>query len=181
MALHPSVRAPLPPITTERLSIRALTPDDLEALVVMCARAENWEFEPPLDRPGTEAMLERQLWLWETYGFGGCAIRDRTTGEVLGIVGLAVPRELAEHLPSVTAGWRVVPADRGRGIATEAATAVLEQAFTTMGLDRVGCAMHVDNARSFAVARRLGMTPIATVDQALLLQVTVDAWRARDQ
>ena len=182
--MHPSIRARLGPTTTERLSIRGLAPDDLEDLVVLCAQAEDWEFEPPLERAGTEAMLDRQLWLWQTYGFGGCAVRARDPergherGELLGVVGLAVPLELAEHLPPVTAGWRVLPAARGLGIATEAAGAVLEQAFTTMGLDRVGCAMHKDNVRSLAVARRLGMSSMTTVDRALLLQVTADGWHA---
>jgi predicted RNA-binding Zn ribbon-like protein len=49
----------------------------------------------------------------------------------------------------------------GKGYATEAATAVLDQAFTTMALDRVGCVTNAENVRSVRLADRLGMSVIA--------------------
>jgi RimJ/RimL family protein N-acetyltransferase len=76
---------------------------------------------------------------------------------LIGVVGLAVPTALQERLPPVTVGWRFSPTVWGNGYATEAATAVLDQAFTTMGLDRVGCVTNAENRRSVALAERLGM------------------------
>jgi len=83
-------------------------------------------------------------------------------------------------------GWRFAPTTWGRGYATEAATAVLDQAFTTMGLDRVGCATNAENRRSIGVAERLAMSVITETTvlnddgtrmvAALLLQVDRNDW-----
>ena len=85
-------------------------------------------------------------------------MREVEGAELAGVVGLAVPTVLQEHLPSVTVGWRFSPTVWGKGYATEAATAVLDQAFTTMALDRVGCVTGAENLRSVALAERLGMS-----------------------
>jgi hypothetical protein len=61
----------------------------------------------------------------------------------------------------VTVGWRFSPTIWGKGYATEAATAVLDQAFTKMALDRVWCITNAQNLRSVRVAERLGMTFMA--------------------
>jgi RimJ/RimL family protein N-acetyltransferase len=75
----------------------------------------------------------------------------------------------------------------GKGYATEAATAVLDQAFTTMGLDRVGCVTGAENLRSVALAQRLGMSLVteAAVQRddgngmvaVAVFQVTRSDWR----
>jgi RimJ/RimL family protein N-acetyltransferase len=91
-----------------------------------------------------------------------------------------------ELLPAVTVGWRFSPRMWGRGYATEAATAVLDEAFTTMGLERVGCVTNARNRRSVRVAERLGMTFIRETSTpsddgtrtvaAVLLQVARTDW-----
>src|SRR6266542_3007387 len=98
--------------------------------------------------------------LWAECGFGGCAVRERARPDLIGVVGLSVPLFSHEFLPAVTVGWRFAPRTWRRGYATEAATAVLDQAFTTIGLDRVGCVTNAQNRRSISVAGRLGMSAI---------------------
>jgi RimJ/RimL family protein N-acetyltransferase len=156
---RPEVAAPLADVLTHRLSIRRLTPDDLDGLAAIFADIDMWRFEygRGMTRVETEAFLQRQLGLWSDYDFGGCGVREIERSELVGVVGLAVPTVLQEHLPSVTVGWRFSPMVWGKGYATEAATAVLDQAFTTMGLDRVGCVTGAENLRSVALAQRLGM------------------------
>jgi RimJ/RimL family protein N-acetyltransferase len=66
---------------------------------------------------------------------------------------------------------------------------VLDQAFTTMGLERLGCVTNVENRRSVAVAERLSMTVLEETAvlradgrgsvTALMLQVGRDSWCAR--
>ena len=75
-----------------------------------------------------------------------------------GYVGLSVPLFLPEVLPAAEVGWRFSPAAWGRGYATEGATAALDQAFTTLGLDEVVSVPQADNPASRRVAERLGMT-----------------------
>jgi RimJ/RimL family protein N-acetyltransferase len=190
-ALHPAVRAPLRPVATRRLSLVPLSRQDTDGLEAMFAQPEVWEYgyRRGLTPSETDAFLERQLRLWINYGFGGCAVRDLVQTALVGVVGLSVPTIPHDLLPAVTVGWRFSPTVWGRGYATEAATALLDQAFTTMGLDRVGCVTNVGNGRSVAVAERLGMTVLgetallredgAAFVTALMLQVTRDSWCAR--
>lgn len=161
--LHPAVSAPLRDAQTERLAVRRLAPSDLEEVVAMFADAEVWwfEYERGLTRTETEAFLDRQMRLWAAFGFGGCAVRDLRDAELLGVVGLGVPTLEHPSLPPVTVGWRFAATAWGHGYATEAATALLCQAFDRMRLDRVGCVTNADNDRSLAVARRLGMAAFA--------------------
>jgi RimJ/RimL family protein N-acetyltransferase len=167
---RPAVAAPLADMETRRLSIRRLNPDDLDGLAALLADVDLWpfEYERGLTRRETEAFLDRQSGLWTDYTFGGCGVREIARPELVGVVGLAVPTVLPEHLPAVTVGWRFARAVWGKGYATEAATAVLDQAFTTMGLDRVGCVTGAENLRSVALAERLGMRFVteATVQRA---------------
>jgi ribosomal-protein-serine acetyltransferase len=76
-----------------------------------------------------------------------------------------------------------------RGIASRAARALVASAFAELGLKRVELRTSVDNARSRALAERIGFTFEATLPAALrfahrsddmaLYSVTADQWRAR--
>jgi RimJ/RimL family protein N-acetyltransferase len=163
-SLHPAAAAPLVDVVTRRLSLRRLDDDDLDALAAIFADADVWRFEYDrgLTRAETASFLDRQLKLWHDHGFGGCGVRDLATSELLGVVGMAVPTVLPDLLPPVTVGWRFAPTAWGKGYATEAVTAVLDQAFTTMALERVGCVTSAENQRSVALAERLGMRLVTT-------------------
>jgi RimJ/RimL family protein N-acetyltransferase len=168
--------------------VRRLGDADRDELVGLFAIPEVWHFEYDrgLSEEETDAFLDRQQGLWVDHGFGGCAVRTITDRGLLGVVGLGVPVLAHAALPPVTAGWRFGPDAWGHGYATEAATALLDQAFTTMRIACVGCVTNADNSKSIAVAERLGMHPVgeATVPRddgtrevrATLLAVTTDEW-----
>jgi RimJ/RimL family protein N-acetyltransferase len=188
IAMHPAVAAPLCDVVTRRLSVRRLGFDDLNELATMFAHHEVWEFEYErgMTRRETEAFVDRQMRLWAEFGFGGCAVRELVHHGLIGVVGLAVPTFPHELVPAVTVGWRFSPTVWGRGYATEAAAAVLDEAFTTMELDRVGCVTNAENRRSVAVAERLSMSLIGETRvlrddrtrtvAALLFQITRRDW-----
>jgi RimJ/RimL family protein N-acetyltransferase len=175
---------------TRRLSLRRLSADDLDGLALIFANREVWQFEygRGMTRVETEAFLSRQLKLWAECGFGACGVREVVREHLIGVVGLGVPMVLQELLPAVTVGWRFSPTVWGEGYATEAATAVLDQAFTPMALDRVGCVTDAKNLRSVRLAERLGMSFIAEASAqrddgtgtatARLFQVSRDEWRS---
>lgn len=148
-------------ITTERLSLRRLRADDLDAVALLLEQPELWAYENDrgLTRDESQAFLDRQLDLWSDHGFGGYAVR---VGDLLiGIAGLAVPTIRHESLAAVTIGWRFAPTYWGHGYATEAAKALLAEAFTMT--DRVSCVTSAENVRSLRLAERLGMQKIAEV------------------
>lgn len=61
-------------------------------------------------------------------------------------------------------GWHLHPDVWGRGFATEAARAVVDDAFSR-GTLRILAVTHPDNLASQAVCRRLGMTPRGRTDR----------------
>jgi RimJ/RimL family protein N-acetyltransferase len=187
-ALHPAVAAPLADVVTKRLSVRRLTSDDLDGLAAMFTSSDLWRYGygRGLTRVETEAFLTRQLKLWSEFGFGGCGVREDARPDLIGVVGLSVPMVVPDLLPAVTVGWLFSPTVWGKGYATEATTAVLDQAFTTMALDRVGCVTSAENLRSVRLADRLGMSVIAEARvpsddatrmvTAILFKVAQDDW-----
>lgn len=159
---HPHIAAPLGDVTTARLDLRRFHDGDLNELVSVFAHPEVWEFPfgRAFDRDETQAFLDRQIAHWAQCRFGCWVARARTTGRIIGYVGLSVPTFLPEILPAVEVGWRFAPTVWGNGYATEGAAAALIQAFTTMELPCVCSLPQLENGRSCRVAERLGMRPI---------------------
>jgi RimJ/RimL family protein N-acetyltransferase/SAM-dependent methyltransferase len=176
-------------VLTERLSLGRLQDRDVDELADVFEDPQVWwfEYERGLNRAETQAFLDRQKRLWNEYGFGGCAVRDLKHRALLGVVGLGVAGSLSHpFLPGVTIGWRFGSSVWGQGFATEAAVALLQQAFGPMRIPAVGCVTNRENARSVNLARRLQMEVIAEQQvlrddgrrrvDALLLRVDRSRW-----
>ncbi|MEW9555446.1 GNAT family N-acetyltransferase [Nonomuraea sp. NPDC050783] len=101
-----------------------------------------------------ESALEQ----WADRGFGMRAVIDRDGGAFLGPVSLgdAQASELAP--PVLEIGWWVAPSAWGRGIATEAAAAVRDEAFTPLGASSLVACFHSANAASERIMAKLGMS-----------------------
>jgi len=187
----PPIAAPLPDVKTERLDLRRFRPDDLDELAGVFAHPEVWQFPygRAFTRGETEFFLNLQMAEWNELGFGCWVARTIEDSRIIGYVGLSVPTFLPEILPAVEVGWRFSPTVWGRGLATEGATAALDEAFTTLGLDRVCSVPQADNPPSAKVAERLGMTLIREVRipasdrrgdlTGLLYEIERDQWRRR--
>jgi RimJ/RimL family protein N-acetyltransferase len=187
-SVAPPVAAPLGDVTTDRLELRRFHPADVDDLAPVFAQEEVWRFPygRGRSRDETESFVESQLAHWDEHRFGLWVVRERTTGRTVGYAGLAVPLFLPEILPAVEVGWRFEPAVWGRGYATEAATAALDEAFTTLGLDEVCSLPQVDNPASCRVADRLGLRrgreiPLPANEHraevvAVLYRIDRDAW-----
>lgn len=92
-------------------------------------------------------------------GWLNWVIRVRETGDAAGTV-QATLRRTGSHL-SADVAWVVGTAHQGRGIASEAATAMVAW-LREQGVDQVGALVHPAHAASSTVARRLGL--VATDD-----------------
>jgi RimJ/RimL family protein N-acetyltransferase len=120
--------------------------------------------------PSLDATRER-LARWsgigsERPGYGMWAVVPESVGWPVGTV-LLVPLPDADGrlTDGFEIGWHFHPDSWGHGYATEASAAVLDHAFHRLGLPRVNALAYPDNAASFGVMKRLGMTPRGTSDR----------------
>ena len=90
---------------------------------------------------------------WVMRGHGRLIAADRATGRAIGHFGPMQWDDGAE----VEMTWSLWSAqDEGKGLATEAASAMHDWAFGPLGLTSARAEVHPDNAPSHAIARRLG-------------------------
>lgn len=143
------------PVTTERLTLRPVAPDDAEAFLAWRSRADvvRFMYQPPWDRQTAEAKL--RTWSSAPFEETGdvLVLAVELDGEVVGEAMLkwaAGPRQ-------AELGYALHPDVGGRGLATEAARAALHLAFATYGFHRVYARIDDENTASVRVAERLGM------------------------
>ncbi|MFT3855668.1 MAG: GNAT family N-acetyltransferase [Ilumatobacteraceae bacterium] len=158
--IAPPIKAPLGSVTTDRLHLRPFERDDLDGLATVFAKPAVWQFPygRGFTRDETAGFIESQIHGWNELGFGCWIATLLGTDEIVGFVGLSVPRFLPAILPAVEVGWRFDPDHWGKGFATEGALAGLREGFATLGLTEICSLPQSANPRSFAVCERLGMT-----------------------
>lgn len=174
------------PLRTERLVVRDFRPGDAESVHRYggdpeVARFMDWGPNTPEE---TEAFLARSIEAqapWPRLDFG---LGIELEGEVVGSIGLHLrdgPNRTAETGYCLRRDlWR-------RGVISEAARALLDVAFGTLGLHRVFATCDVRNSGSFGVMEAIGMRREGLLRQdrqvkgawrdTLLYAVLADEWR----
>ena len=146
-----------PVIATERLVVRRWRLDEADRFFDIYRRPEVTRWigaEPMKDRREAARMIERNLnRLGADSRFGSWAVVDRASGVPVGSV---ILKPLPDGEGEVEIGWQLHPDSWGKGFASEAASAMLERGFAD-GLPEVWAVMYLDNHRSAAVCRRIGM------------------------
>ena len=143
-------------LDTARLTLREMTPDDIEFIAEMMAHPEvNFFYERRFNREESEIWLKRQIERYERDGTGLWLVLERATGQPVGQVGLAIQTVQGERLPE--AGWLLHRPYWGRGYATEAGAAVRDSALNVWGHPRIISLIRPVNLASQRVAQRLGM------------------------
>jgi RimJ/RimL family protein N-acetyltransferase len=144
-------------IRTERLLLRDWQESDLAPWTAMNADPEVREHLGPLLSTADAAASVR--WFQDGLnrnGFGFWAVEVRATGEFIGFAGLD-PVDDGMAFAGVEIGWRLARSAWGHGYATEAALAVLDYGYTTLGLSEILAITTPANVRSRAVMQRIGM------------------------
>ncbi|MES2144019.1 MAG: GNAT family N-acetyltransferase [Pseudomonadota bacterium] len=139
-----------PVLQTERLRLRMpVLADFAYRMDFYASDRADWE-GGPFTREQAWRIFASEVGQWPLMGFGPFSID--MDGTYVGEVGIYRP----EGYPEPELGWFVTEAAEGRGIAAEGARAVLGRTRATFGWDHVDNYIDPGNARSIALALRLG-------------------------
>lgn len=156
-------------LETGRLLLRAWRPEDLGPLAALNADSRVMACFPAcLDRMQSDALAERFQMALTERGWGVWAVELKETGRFVGFVGLNEVSTGLPFSPCVEILWRLAYGCWGRGYALEAARAVLDIAFGSLGLAEVVAFTASLNQRSRVLMRRLGMTEVGFFDHPAL-------------
>ncbi len=180
------------PIRTERLVLRPWRPRDeadrnLYRRLMADPGVVRYHYTDVLDATGSdERLAQRDAVIDGPGGWMNLAVETADTGVTVGEVGLAW---MGDDHRQAEIGYTLAPEHHGRGYATEAATAMVDLAFSVLGAHRVTGRLDARNTASARVLQRLGMR-----HEALLVQnewvkgewtdeavyaVLADEWAAR--
>lgn len=141
---------------TERTVLRRWRDADLTPFAEMNADTEVMEFFPStLSREESDAFALRIDEEFVRTGHGLWALE--IDGRFAGYVGTTAVTFAGEMYGATEIGWRLARWAWGHGYASEAARAVLDEAFTVRELDRIVSFTTETNVRSRAVMERIGL------------------------
>lgn len=142
-------------LETPRLIVRRWTADDADALHSICSDPDVMRYVgdgAPWSAQRTRQFIEDAVATEQTHGYCRWPLIAKDAGLLAGFCGFIPAAEGAEI------GWRLASQFWGRGLATEAALAVLKYGVETFGFCRVTATVHCDNRASLRVAEKLGMS-----------------------
>ncbi|MEX0286123.1 MAG: GNAT family N-acetyltransferase [Paracoccaceae bacterium] len=147
-----------PTLYTERLTLRPHRAEDFAVMTPLFGSDWSRYMGPPTSEVELWRWVGAEIASWPLLGFGSWGIELTATGDFVGQVGINQPPDYAE----VELGWCVWPDFEGKGIAFEAAQAARHWGFAQRGLDTLVSYIDPRNARSIALAERLGAVRDAT-------------------
>lgn len=160
------------PLRTRRLVLRRFEAGDLDAFYAYHSLPETARFLPGEAKSYTKSMEsvgKYANFVFEKEGDWIClAIEAADSPGLLGEVVL-------KWLPGcgqAEIGWSLAPAARGKGIATEAAGALLKLGFEELNFHRIDAKLDALNTASAALCERLGMR---------LESTQIDKWHYKGQ
>jgi ribosomal-protein-alanine N-acetyltransferase len=147
----------MPILATQRLLLRELVADDLDALALVLSDPETMRFYPAaLDRAGVAAWIERNRRRYTDAGHGLWAMVLKSSGEVVGDCGLS--RQTVDGTDEIEIGYHVRRDLWGQGYAPEAARACQGYGFARLGADRLISLIRPENLPSRRVAEKTGLS-----------------------
>jgi RimJ/RimL family protein N-acetyltransferase len=152
-------------LRTPRLLLREWRDEDVDPFLAHLANTEVTAMLPPLpDRDACVAWIGRMRAHNETHGFAYWAVELPGEAPLIGAIGLTRVNFADAFGEAVEVGWRLALPYWGKGYATEAARAAIEDGFCRFGIDEIVAFTVPMNQRSQAVMIRLGMARDPTDD-----------------
>jgi len=154
------------PIISERLYLRRFRMEDvvdvLHFLSHPTVRRATPEIEPT--EAGVRRYIETQI-SYEPFEVDKCfdlAMERKSDSRVIGMLTMVRRQHEQGEL-----GYALGVEFRGKGLATEAASALMEYCFSVLGLHRIQASTSSSNPDSYRVMERLGMRPEGRMREAV--------------
>jgi len=167
LAPAPAVIATVPAIvlSTARLHLRPFAPADLNALQEIYRDPSMTQYlynGAPWDYARIRLEMTRFLKPHDRPDYAPLAVIERATGKLIGDAGLM--GWSISGVPEVELSYTIRQDRWGRGYATEAAGAVRDWAYSTLGLTRLVALIRPENAPSIRIALKLGFLREKTIE-----------------
>lgn len=156
---------------TKRTLIREMTTADLPELYRLYAH-ENvkpyveplYEYEEELEF--TKAYIEN---MYTFYGYGLWLVFDKENGELIGRAGISnriIDGDQKQELGYIISGYR-----QKQGLGYEVSQAIIDYAYTALGLSELFLCTKKDNNPSIALAKKIGFTPYGETDEYFIFKI----------
>jgi len=150
------------PLRTDRLIVRRFRESDIEDILDYSAHSPDDRFRKRNVDWAPNAKSAGEYWrpmvgmpVGKPSSWMGLLIEVETLGRVVGNTGFSTQKS-GEGLQG-SIGWTLGEAFEGNGYVTEAATALLDFLFSSVGFHRAYAMSSPENVKSIAVMERLGM------------------------
>lgn len=143
-------------VETERLIVRTLSRHDLPALAEILSDPEvmKYSVHGVCDEAATSAFIDWCLACYTSHGVGPWALIEKSSLDLVGFCG--VGPEMVGEVEENNLGYRLAKRFWNKGLASEAATAVLEYCFGEKQLDSVVVIVEPEHTASLKVAEKVG-------------------------
>lgn len=145
-------------VETERLTLRQMTPGDVDALAAVLGDPVAMRYYPaPFTRDQVERWIQWSLKNYRDFGYGLWAVVLKGSQDCVGDCGLTWQRVGYSEERQLEVGWHIRRDLWNRGLATEAGLACRDYARDVIRQPRLISLIDPHNLASQAVARKLGM------------------------
>ncbi len=147
----------IPSLETERLVLRELKKSDVSDVYEYSANPKTseyllWEVHRSLEY--TKEFVDYVISKYKSGDYNDWALIYKTNNKMIGTCGFT---KIDQENNVAEIGYVINPNYWNMGIATEAAEAVIDFAFNTMGMNRVEAKFMYGNDASLSVMKKLGM------------------------
>jgi RimJ/RimL family protein N-acetyltransferase len=143
-------------LSTQRLFIRPITVEDAPFILTLLNEPSFLRYIGDKKvrnlEDARQYILNGPIASYERHGFGLCLMELRDSHTPVGMCGILK----REELPDPDIGFALLPDFCSKGLAFEAATAVLNDASERQGLERILAITSLDNEASINLLERLG-------------------------
>jgi ribosomal-protein-alanine N-acetyltransferase len=151
-----TMKISFPLIETARLKLRLPVPGDVESIHSIWSDPEVMKFIPIIlfrTREEIGEFIPLSIQRWKERGFGIFAVTDKETDQMVGYCGL----QYLDNTTEVEIYYGFSKDSWNKGIATEAARAVMRFGFEELNLESIAGVTHPDNIASHNVLEKIGM------------------------